>query len=458
MLLSVVENKYHIATKHSVISVQIDPNYVDARTQPTAFKRYPHFFRRFPFDPNHSLHQFLSLTSAITEQKQYRDGCTHLLRVQPSAGALYPTELYVQIRGVKGTIDGIYHLEPDTNTLVLIYELIDDGIEGYLPDHRPIKGCILIVSCVYFRSSWKYKNRSLRYCFLDSGHHLGAVEAAAYASDAAYQLLFDFDHTALNNDLGFGTQEFVTGMVVVGEAKDRPTKKPIRRLRSPLPIVAGTDYFEPNHFIEAAYQDLLLGAEAVSPAQIPPPQKPLFPIVPTQWRQAIQTRRSARRFYPHPVSHSAFLTVCKALQSPLPCRHTDVLDIYAVVHRVTGMQTGIYRGPFDDPSMCLKSGDFQTQTGHLCLDQAIARDSAWVFFIVSRYSNYGVALQQAGLVGQRIYLAATALNLGCSGIGAFYDDETQAFLDTDSQILYAIAIGQVSRPDHPVAHTRGVIA
>ncbi|MEB3294473.1 MAG: hypothetical protein VKJ24_15055 [Synechococcales bacterium] len=120
----------HEATKHSWRSVQMDPNYVDARTQPTAWKTYPHFLRRFPLDAEHPLHRMLSLTSAITFQKQYRDS-THALRVQPSAGALYPTELYVQLRGIPGLIDDIYHLEPNHACLTLIYELIDDGLEGY---------------------------------------------------------------------------------------------------------------------------------------------------------------------------------------------------------------------------------------------------------------------------------------------------------------------------------------
>jgi SagB-type dehydrogenase family enzyme len=415
-----------------LISVQLDPNYVDARTQPASFKTYPHFFRRFPLDPNHPIHQFLSLTSAITYHKQYRDG-THLLRVQPSAGALFPTELYVQLRGISGMLDGIYHLEPEQNTLTLIYELIDDGLEGYFNDARLIKGCILLVSCVYFRSSWKYKNRSLRYCFLDSGHHLGAIEAAAYGSSYPYQLLVDFDQVALNQDLGFETKEFATAAVIVGE----PKAKTVRRLRSPLPFVSGTDYFEPNPFIEAGYKHSLGVA-----AQPQPLRQPTFPIEPAQWRQAIQQRRSARRFYPHPIRQEAFLTVCAALQQPIPSEYLDSLEIYAVVQRVAGLQPGLYRSPLDVNSACLKPGEFHTQTGYLCINQAIARDSAVVFFIVSECQNYRVALQQAGIVGHRIYLAATALGLGCSGIGAFYDDETQAFLETKCNVLYAIAIGQ----------------
>lgn len=429
---NVIQHEYHEATKHSARSVQLDPNYVDARTQPVSFKTYPHFFRRFPLDPSHPVHQFLSLTSAITYQKQYRDS-THLLRVQPSAGALYPTELYVQLRGIRGTIDGIYHLEPDQSCLTLIYELIDDGIEGYFNDSRLIKGCVFLVSCVYFRSSWKYKNRSLRYCFLDSGHHLGALEAAAYASHHPYHLQFDFDQVALNDDFGFENKEFVTAAVVVGE----PKEKMVRRLRSPLPNVSGTDYFEPNRFIEAGYKQTLRISSSVSA----PIRQPTFPFEISEWLQAIQQRRSARRFYPNSIPYEAFQRVCNTFQQPIPSEYLEDLEIYAVVQRVAGLQPGIYHNRFVDSWDCLKPGEFQAQTGYLCVNQAIARDSAVVFFIVSNGHNYRVALQQAGLIGHRIYLAATALNLGCSGIGAFFDDETQQFLGTDRMVLYAIAIG-----------------
>jgi SagB-type dehydrogenase family enzyme len=452
VLATATDRNYHEATKHSVVSVQLDPNYVDARTQPRAFKTYPHFFRRVPLEPTHPIHRFLASTSAITYQKHYRDG-THLLRVQPSAGALYPTELYVQVRGISGMLDGIYHLEPETNTLTLIYELIDDGIEAYFTDAgndtRLVNGCILLISCVYFRSSWKYKNRSLRYCFLDSGHHLGAIEASAYASGYDYQLLFDMDWSALNEDFGFETKEFFTAAMVVGEVKTRATQKPVRRLRSPIPTVSGTDYFEPNRFIEAGYQatlDSRFSSEAAAPLQPHRLQQPTFPAKPDQWQQAIQQRRSARRFYPTAISQESFLAVCKALHQPLPGA-SETLEICAVVHRVDEQLSGLYRIADDGAFHGLKSGEFQTQTGHLCLNQAIARDCAAVFFITSACQNYRVSLQQAGLVGHRIYLAATALGLGCSGIGAFYDDDTQAFLGTDQPMLYAIALGPTNRPD-----------
>ncbi len=163
------ELDYHQATKHSYLSVQIDPNYVDASTQPSAFKVYPKFYRRaqpsafkvYPkfyrrvkLNVNNSVHSFISLTSTITLEKMYKDGLQKL-RVNPSAGALYPTEVYIQIRGIEGIINGIYHLEVENNCLTLIYELIDDGLESYIIPGKSINGFIFLISCVYYRSSWK---------------------------------------------------------------------------------------------------------------------------------------------------------------------------------------------------------------------------------------------------------------------------------------------------------------
>ncbi|MFB2919236.1 SagB/ThcOx family dehydrogenase [Aerosakkonema funiforme] len=426
MLPKILKNDYHEATKLSFLSVQIDPNYVDAATQPAPFKRYPKFFRRFTLDLENPTHSFLHFTSAITAQKMYREGA-YSLRVNPSAGALYPTEIYVQIRGINGLLDGIYHLEVETKSLTLIYELIDDGLEGYLVDSRLIKGYIFLVSCVYFRSSWKYKNRSLRYCFLDSGHHLGAIEASAYVQDYTTQILFDFDHLALNDDLGFENKELIAAAIVVGNVKE----KAVRRLRSPIPFVCGTDYFEPNRFVEASYKQTLLPTNHQQEIL-----QPNFKFEKAKFLESIQKRRSARRFHQSQITQEEFFTVWESLNQPIATHSDEAIEIYAVIQSVAGIEPGIYRGKDG-----LKTGNFREKMGYLCVNQAIARDSAVLFFFVSEFQNYRVALQSAGLLGQRVYLSATYLGLGCSGIGAFFDDETQAFLEAKGSILYAIAIG-----------------
>jgi SagB-type dehydrogenase family enzyme len=417
---------YHDATKHSYLSVQIEPNYVDASTQPSSFKVYPKFYRRVILNLNNPVHSFISLTSAITLEKVYKDN-PYKLRVNPSAGALYPTEVYVQIRGIEGIINGIYHLEVENNYLTLIYELIDDGLESYIIPGKSINGFIFLISCVYYRSSWKYQNRSMRYCFLDSGHHLGAVAASAYLHQKDIKLVFDFDKLALNSDLGFENKEFITACAVSGEIQE----KKIRHLRLKVPFVCGTDYFEANQFIEDGYQ-----ATSLEKSRQQKLEYPQFDFDKDKFYQTVWDRRSIRRFRKESISQEDYLYIVQQLQQPIPTENYEEIEIYSVVHRVEGMTPGLYKG-----THLVKRGNFSEKTGYLCINQAIAKDGAVTLFFVSDYLNYQTAMQIAGFLGQRLYLTSNYLGIQCSGVGAYYDDETKELLETNKDVLYGMVIG-----------------
>lgn len=432
--LEKVGKSFHDATKHSPLSVMLDPNYVDGLTKPSAFKSYPHFYRRFPLDEKNPVHNFIRLTSTITFEKKYKYD-SYQLRVNPSAGALYPTEIYVQIRGIKGLIDGIYHLEVATNSLTLIYELIDDGLESYILPNCLVKGFIFLVSCAYYRSSWKYKNRSLRYCFLDSGHHLGAIEGAAYLYQKEIKVIFDFDKIALNQTLGFENKEFVTASVIAGEIKP----KTVRKLRSSIPFVSPTDYFEVNAFIEAGYKTTVVTNPETNlffDSNLVPQISP-FNCQPEEFLQTILTRRSARAFKGRAISQTEWYQIWHCLKQPFPTIIKEEITIYLIINCVEEMDLGLYR-----ELQLLKSGDFREKAKYLCVNQALARDSAVTLFLTSTYSNYQTAMQLAGWLGQRLYLISNYLGIDCSGIGAYYDDETEQFLGTNQDILYALAMGR----------------
>jgi SagB-type dehydrogenase family enzyme len=420
------ELDYHQATKHSYLSVHLDPNYVDGSTQPSSFKVYPKFYRRVKLNLNNPFHSFISLTSAVTLEKMYKDG-SQKLRVNPSAGALYPTEVYIQIRGIEGIVNGIYHLEVENNCLTLIYELIDDGLESYIIPGKSINGFIFLISCVYYRSSWKYKDRSLRYCWLDSGHHLGAIAASAYIHDKEIQFIFDFDKLALNAALGFENKEFITGCAISGEVQE----KKIRHLRLKVPFVCGTDYFEANEFIESGYQKTSL--QKSRQQKLVHPQ---FNFDKDKFFQTVWMRRSCRRFYQQSISQENYWRILQHLAQPIPTENFEEIEIYSVIHQIRGVTPGLYKGKH-----LIKAGNFREKTGYLCINQAIARDSAVTLFFVSDYINYQTAMQIAGFLGQRVYLVSNFWGIHCSGIGAFYDDETQEFLETNKGILYVMAIG-----------------
>jgi nitroreductase len=54
-------------------------------------------------------------------------------------------------------------------------------------------------------------------------------------------------------------------------------------------------------------------------------------------------------------------------------------------------------------------------------------------------------MMRAGQLGERLYLVATALGLGCCGIGAFYDMEAVELLglESTSRMLYLVGVGPV---------------
>ena len=68
-----------------------------------------------------------------------------------------------------------------------------------------------------------------------------------------------------------------------------------------------------------------------------------------------------------------------------------------------------------------------------------ANDRAW------GPRGYRYAMMTAGRMGQRLYLTATAMGLGCCGIGAFYDGEAGQFLGLARSwsLLYLVAAGEV---------------
>jgi len=101
----------------------------------------------------------------------------------------------------------------------------------------------------------------------------------------------------------------------------------------------------------------------------------------------------------------------------------------------------------------VRPGHFLDQMSHICLDQAwLAGRLHFIFMTNMEVLNriwgargYRYAMMMAGGMGERIYLAASALGLGCCGIGAFYDREASELLDlnSESRVLYVVATGPV---------------
>lgn len=418
---------YHAQTMHSYQSIRRQSHSMDWEHQPQQFKLYPSSYERIHLESSNPLHRFLILIGGITAQKNY-PGVSYSLRTNPSAGALYPTEVYVQIRGMEGFENGIYQLSPSESALVLLHALEEgEGVESALHVEK-IKGFIFLFSALYYRSSWKYRDRAFRYCLQDTGHMIGTLEASCMLLDKTYRILYDGDKEALSHAFGMGKRELYLSSVVVGEEEDFTCKA----IKMHLPYVEGTGSFEQNDLVEEAYKKTMHSSLNVQDAM------PHFALDKEIFLKAIWKRRSIREFSGLSMREDDFKIVMDFIKQPIPSNADVDIEIYAVINRVEGMWRGLWKD-----EAYIKSGDFAQKAGYLCLEQALGAQSGVTFFLVGHSSeNYQAMMQKAGIIGHRLYLISEYLGIGCSGIGAYYDDEVAEFLESEGMILYALAIGK----------------
>ncbi|NMG05560.1 hypothetical protein DP117_01260 [Brasilonema sp. UFV-L1] len=74
----------------------------------------------------------------------------------------------------------------------------------------------------------------------------------------------------------------------------------------------------------------------------------------------------------------------------------------------------------------------------MCIHQAIVKDSAVTLFLFPTTTTVKQATKQriVSLLRQRVYLFKNYSDTPLSGIGAFYDNETQEFLKTKERLTF----------------------
>jgi len=207
-------------------------------------------------------------------------------------------------------------------------------------------------------------------------------------------------------------------------------EKKTKKLTLQLPFVSGCDFLETNDFIEKSYkQSAEYRSEDI--------QNPNFleKIPKQQLKTTILRRRSIRAFREQNISNEEFDFVFEDL---IQFANIHNIDIFYTVHRVTDKSQGLYKN-----DTLISQGDFSKKSRYLSLEQNIGGQSAVTIYFTSKET---VAYQKvnvlAGFIAHIIYLKSDLKDIGCTGIGAYYDKETQAFLKTENNILYLLAIGR----------------
>ncbi len=127
-------------------------------------------------------------------------GSPRAFRSIPSAGGLYPLEIYAFINRCNALESGLYHFSPSQNSIEhLRKDISHDEICNIVSQSDVIEGAsvIIFVTALFERSTFKYGNRGYRFALIEAGHLGQNVNLAAQAVDLGSVNIGGFrDHLA----------------------------------------------------------------------------------------------------------------------------------------------------------------------------------------------------------------------------------------------------------------------
>jgi SagB-type dehydrogenase family enzyme len=143
-------------------------------------------------------------------------------RTAPSAGALYPLELYLVSRNVEGLKPGIYRYRPMHHELEPVRDgqfsspLASAALEQPWVRQAP---ALIVISAVYERTTGKYKDRGIRYVHIEVGAVAENISLQAISSELGTVLVGAFDDKRVNSLMGFKPGEEALLIIAVGRKR-----------------------------------------------------------------------------------------------------------------------------------------------------------------------------------------------------------------------------------------------
>lgn len=434
-----------------------------------------------------TLAQILFFTAGVTRSKKHPQGET-FFRAAACTGALYEIELYLVCTDIRGRYQkpgdspalpaGVYHFGAAEFGLRQLragdfrQAVVEATGNESSVAHAPIT---IICSGTYWRNAWKYHSRTYRHFGWDNGTILANLLAISAAMSLPAKIVTGFVDAQVNELLSLDVQrEVVFSLATLGHTEENPPiAPPVAALQLPtVPYSASEmDYpamrkmhasssldssgevttwrtKTPSHVISSAKGTLT----ALSPLEEPK-------IAADTIEQVISRRGSTRQFARDPLTLQQISTILDRATRGIPADFlspfgSHLNDLYLIVNSVVGLSAGAYFYRWEEKQFeLLKPGDFRDKAGYLGLEQQLPADTAVdVFFladlkkILERYGNRGYRAVQleAGILGGKLYLAAYAQKLGCSGL-TFYDDDVVSFFSPHARgksAVFLVALGR----------------
>ncbi len=376
-----------------------------------------------------------------------------VLRSAPSAGGLYPTEVYVLSRGTLELPAGIYNYQARSHGLVRCDEEPGFGADGWTQLreacfwHPALDETQLAIAttAIFFRSVWRYEDRGYRRICLDTGHVLGNLELAAALTDFRPHCLGTFDDEAVDHLLGLDRE--AEGTLVIAALADLQNQSqylPLTPTALPMPVHSTTEkdgalaegelwreLHQRSCWLAGSTHGAAHGAtpkkaeiygrsRVLTEAAQPGKDKYNFPFgdrhrvtaSPLMWgkdliglEHTILTRRSTRKYTGTPISSEQLFALLQFTYQPQRYVEQgldsypdyfalDAVETFVAITAVDGLEPGCYYyAPHAQELRQIRFKQFKDDLHYLALYQDLARDAAAVVF---QTANLGQAIEKWG--------------------------------------------------------------
>jgi len=489
---------YHERTKHSVASVRGDPHFLDWDNQPRPFKVYADVepialptelpgSQMLALDaigatgtergvPGRTLDlpalaRLLYFAAGVLRRKTHPGG-EIFLRAAACTGALYHIDVYVACADLDGLAAGVYHFGPHDFALRRLRAGDHRGALAAASAGEPAVAAapaVLVLTSTFWRNAWKYRARTYRHAFWDSGTMLANLLAAAASVHLPARIVLGFVDDVANRLLDVDpAREAPLALVALGNGAAAPPEAaalpPLALETLPLsahevdyPLVREAHAASSLASVEEVRAWRAAGALEDSPpirGEMAALQALPAAAVPEPVEAVILRRGSTRRFPRASIPREALATVVGCASRPIPMDAFVRPDLYLIVHAVDGLAPGTYVADETGRALqALGAGDFRRAAGHLDLGQDLAADAAanlyWLVDLEAVFRRLGdrgyrAAQLAAAVAGGRAYLAAYALGLGATGL-TFFDDDVTAFFSPHAAgkaVMFLVAVGR----------------
>ncbi|WP_410510571.1 SagB/ThcOx family dehydrogenase [Nodosilinea sp. E11] len=508
-LVSIAQH-YHSRTKYDPDTLTTKARPLDYSRQPSPFKTYrvgaeidlkPYLEEDSPGKGSEQLDwmrlsRLLINAYGLTAKFPTVTGQTFYLRSAPSAGGLYPAEVYLISRGTRLLPAGLYNYQARSHTLWRYWEdHVWQGLQEACFWHPTLESThlALVVTGMFYRSAWRYQDRAYRRICLDIGHLLGNVELASAIVDYRPHLIASFADRAIAKLLYLDPA--VEGALAVLPLADLLTVEqnlPCAQVafatapQTDFPTVPDGELLSYFHQVTEIEPQAEVPNWTMRPTgDTPQPADTLedkynlpfglrVPMATSsldwgahmeQLETALFKRRSTRRFSGGSIALDTLKQLLDFTYQPHHYRDQGLdpdpdygdrtlVHTFVVTCGVEGLDDGCYYyAPRSEELRQVRFKTFRRELHYLCLGQELGRDAAAVVFhtadlagAVAAYGDrvYRYLHMDAGHLGQRLNLAATRLGLGVSGIGGFYDDQVNDVLGipADEAVIYITTLGQ----------------